>query len=287
MTCKCPLSNENAHFYCNKPPATYYISKNTGLIFQKQAPTIQAMKTYADAEYVSGVYQEYASATSLKYETFKRRAELIRKRVGSGRLLDVGCSCGFFLETSLQYGFDAYGIEFSKEAIALAKPEIRKRISCGDVNKWQPDKGDKFDVIVAFDIIEHTQDPLQFLCNLRQMLSNNGWLIVTTPDTGHFLRYLMRSHWPMLQPLQHTYLFSKKALHKALEITGFRHIHIQNADKTLSLDYLMNQLKANNPLLSKIYRTFSLLLPESLRNKAFSVNIGEMLSFSQNSELKS
>ena len=165
--------------------------------------------------------------------------------------------------------------------------------------------------------------------------------MLATPDTGHFLRYLMRSHWPMLQPLQHMYLFSKKAMRKALEITGFNNIFIQNANKTLSLQYLMGQVKMNNPLLAKMYsafqqfpleifplgklqgpsrtlglfRTFqgpqlplmkgifhralrvhsqqdlqreqlsalSLLLPQAIRRKPFSVNIGEMLVFCRKS----
>ena len=287
MTHKCPLSDETAYFYCSKPPSTYYISKQTGLIFQDEMPHVHDMKEYADAEYSSGLYKDYVSAVALKYATFKKRAELIRQRIGSGRLLDVGCSSGFFLETALQYGFDAHGIEFSKVAIALAKPEIRERITHGDINAWTGDYKQKFDVIVAFDIIEHAQNPLHFLQNLRKMLSPEGWLVITTPDTGHFLRYLMRSHWPMLQPLQHTYLFSKKAMRRTLDITGFTNIHVQNANKTLSLEYLMGQIRLNNPLLSKIYRTFSLLLPKAIQKKPFSVNIGEMFVFSQNSNLKS
>lgn len=283
---ECPLTKQPTKIYCEKPPATYYVSKQIGLIFQGEPPSVEKMQSYAEKEYSTGVYQKYVDAAPLKKEMFRKRISPIQQRIKGGRLLDVGCSSGFFLETALESGFDAFGIEFSKEAIAQAKPEIQKRITCADVNEWVREKKQTFDVIVAFDLIEHTQDPLLFLQNLKKMLSPNGWIVISTPDIGHFLRYLMRSHWPMLQPLQHTYLFSKKAMLKAFEMTGLENIHIQNATKTLSLDYLMGQIQQNNPLLSKLYRLLSRLLPKKLMLKPFSVNIGEMLAFAQNTPTK-
>ena len=120
----------------------------------------------------------------------------------------MGCACGFFIEAALKHGFDAYGIEFSKEAVAIAREEIRSRITVGDVNLRREREEDRFDAVVAFEIIEHTQNPIKFLEEIRQILRPGGWLMLATPDTGHFLRYLMGCRWPMLQPMQHTYLFT-------------------------------------------------------------------------------
>jgi SAM-dependent methyltransferase len=240
------------------------------------------MTQYADAEYEFGLYRDYARASSLKYETFKRRIQLISRIATGSRLLDVGCSSGFFIEIALQHGFDAYGIEISKNAIALAKEKIRARITNGDVNLL-PERGEKgFDIIVAFDIIEHTQDPLKFLKNMREILSPKGWLVLATPDTGHFLRYLMGCRWPMLQPMQHTYLFSKRAMRKALELAGYDQIRIQRGEKRMSLEYLMGQIRIYTPLLAKAYKVISRLLPITMREKSFSINIGEMLVFCRN-----
>ena len=281
-TLKCPLSCWIAHFYCHKPPVDYYICKEVGLIFQKVRPSTYEMTQYADAEYEFGLYRDYARASSLKYETFKRRIQLISRIATGSRLLDVGCSSGFFIEIALQHGFDAYGIEISKNAIALAKEKIRARITNGDVNLL-PERGEKgFDIIVAFDIIEHTQDPLKFLKNMREILSPKGWLVLATPDTGHFLRYLMGCRWPMLQPMQHTYLFSKRAMRKALELAGYDQIRIQRGEKRMSLEYLMGQIRIYTPLLAKAYKVISRLLPITMREKSFSINIGEMLVFCRN-----
>jgi len=215
-TLKCPLDCGTARFYCHLPPADYYIC-DMGVIFQERPPSSCEMAEYADAEYESGLYREYVGAAPLKYETFRRRMGLIAKYVTGGRLLDVGCSSGFFIEIALEHGFDAYGVEFSKQAIGMAKREIRERITHGDVNLVGERGGEKFDLIVAFDIIEHTQDPIKVLQDMRKILSPEGWLVLTTPNTDHFLRYLMGSRWPMLEPLQHTFLFSKRAMRRVLE----------------------------------------------------------------------
>jgi len=68
-------------------------------------------------------------------------------------------------------------------------------------------------------------------------------------------------------------------MRKTLEMAGYENIQIQNAHKTLTLEYLMGQIRVYNPWLAKTYRAFSLLLPRAIRAKPFSVNIGEMLVF--------
>ncbi|MGI9114532.1 MAG: hypothetical protein DLM52_00140 [Chthoniobacterales bacterium] len=278
----CPVTGEEARFYCPKPPVDYYITGESGLIFVKEPPPLKAMAAYANEQYSAGLYRGYVRAADLKRATFERRIRLLRRLgLSGGRLLDVGCGCGFFLETALAHGFDATGVEFSSEAIALARSDVRECIVQGDVNALALRNDSAFDVIVAFDIIEHTQDPLKFLNDLRSLLRPGAWLALSTPDTGHFLRYLMRSHWPMLQPLQHTYLFSKGAMRNALQRCGYSNIRIENATKMLSADYLIEQVSEYNPLLQRLYRGVSPIVPPRLRKKAWQVNIGEMLVFAQ------
>jgi len=281
LTEQCPISGNAAKFYCQKPPAEYYITEGLGLIYQKDVPTVAQMAAYADTQYAAGAYKNYAGAASLKIDTFRRRIRLLKELGARGRLLDVGCACGFFIEAALENDFDAYGIEFSKEAVALAKPEIQKRITIGDVNALREQGGGQFDVVVAFDIIEHTQNPVEFLKEIGQVLRPGGWLMLATPDTGHFLRYVMGSHWPMLQPMQHTYLFSKPAMKLALEKAGYENVGVRNADKSLTMDYLLDQLRLYNPLITGAYRVISPLIPRALRQKSFAVNIGELLAYAQ------
>src|SRR5258708_32368157 len=98
----------------------------------------------------------------------------------------------------------------------MAQPGVRGRIVNGDVNVLLSQSERRYDVVTAFDILEHTYAPVRFMQEIKQILAPGGLLVLTTPDTGHFLRFLMGKRWPMLQPMQHTVLFSRKRITEVL-----------------------------------------------------------------------
>jgi len=133
-------------------------------------------------------------------------------------------------------------------------------------------------VVSAFDLIEHVPDPLAFLRRCAHRLKPGGVLLISTPDTGHFLRPLMRSRWPMLQPMQHLFLFSRSALDRALRTEGFDQVEVETAYKTVSIEYLIDQIKPLNPVLSRALDVLCRAAPTSVLRKYRRINIGEMLS---------
>src|SRR6185436_19319977 len=134
-TVLCPINGLPARPYCRKDNAQYYLEPTSGTIFQAEMPSVGAMNKYADNEYSSGAYQEYAKSRDLKIATARPRLAQIKRRVPGTRLLDVGCATGFFMEAAADEGFDVRGVEFSTVAISLARPDIRGRIVRGDVNE--------------------------------------------------------------------------------------------------------------------------------------------------------
>jgi cyclopropane fatty-acyl-phospholipid synthase-like methyltransferase len=239
------------------------------------------MNRYADQEYSSGAYKKYAESRDLKIATARPRLAAIKSLATGRRLLDVGCGTGFFLELAAAEGFVAYGIEFSNVAISLARDDIRANIICGDVNSLLKQGTDKFDVVTAFDIIEHVQHPVQFLEDIREVLVPGGLLVLSTPDTEHFLRYLMRSKWPMLQPMQHTVLFSRRSIAALLECCRFVEVKVEPTHKNLTLDYLGDQFIETNPNVHRFCRYLRCFLPSALRSRAFRINIGEFVAYAR------
>jgi SAM-dependent methyltransferase len=262
--------------YCTKDRAQYRICGSCGLIFQHPLPTRSAMIEYADTQYASGAYRDYVDSRPMKIRHFEDRLADFGDRVTPGRLLDIGCSCGYFLEVAAAHGFDVRGIEFSPNAIAAAAPSIRSRIFEGSLENL-PDEG-LFDVVSAFDLIEHVPDPRGFLRDCARRLKPGGVLLISTPDTDHFLRRLMASRWPMLQPMQHLYLFSHRAMTQALTSQGFEAVDVRPAYKTLRADYLIDQIKSLNPMLSATLRAVSTVVPASTLGRYRRFNIGEILA---------
>ena len=201
-----------------KEAAHYWECQPCQLLFQHPLPDAGGMREFADAEYSAGVYRDYVAARELKCRT---SAIGWPDPGGWARLLDVGCACGYLIDVALEAGYDAYGVEFSGAAAAQASLPARARIVVGSVEAMARQRLGEFDVITAFDIIEHTQDPVAFLGELRELLRPGGSLLLTTPDVLHPLRWVMGARWPMLQPLQHTFLFSRLSMRMALERAGF------------------------------------------------------------------
>ncbi len=278
---RCPICSEPSSYYCRKEPADYFKCRRCATMFQSPLPTIEQMRNYVDKEYSAGVYREYVRAADLKRLTFRDRARAIKKRYGTGRLLDVGASCGYFIDAALDEGFDAYGVELSPEAVRSASGRARERLTVGDVNQLIAKSTEPFDIITAFDIVEHTLDPHRFLQNLVSVSHAGTALVMSTPDTRHFISRIMRHSWPMLQPHQHTVLFSRESLRTLLEKCQFYDIEIISAFKVLTPDYLAGQISVHNPLLTKMYGVIRSVLPPGARNAQVRVNISEIMSFSR------
>lgn len=280
----CPICNHEASFYCTKDRANYFRCNFCGSIFQQPLPTLDEMMDYANTEYSGGLYKDYLDANELKYATFEYRLnkviEAFRKqnRLGmSPRILDVGCSNGRFIEVATRNGIDAWGVELSENAIAAAAPDTRARIYHGDANKIESMGIEKFNIVTAFDLIEHLFDPISFLNSLSKIVAKNGILVMTTPDASSFFRSAMGKNWSMLQPFQHTILLSRKASKILMQKTSYTNISVTDTKKIFTLDYLFGQLRGPNPNLFEIYNNAKKILPRFVRENKIRVDIGEMM----------
>jgi SAM-dependent methyltransferase len=265
------------HAY-DKPPAAYWRCTACGFIFQHPLPSPEAFVSYAETEYQGGLYSDYVRAREMKLEHFRQRLAQVGPDPRPGRLLDIGCSCGYFMEVAQASGYAVQGLEFSKSAIAAAADSVRPHIECAHVEELANAGGERFDLITAFDIIEHLTDPMALLCQARRLLAPKARLVISTPDAGHWLRPIMGSRWPMLQPMQHVSLFSGPALKLALERAGYCQITVGPAYKVLSWDYLIGQLRTLNPVVHSMAGLGAKALPTSVATRWRAVNIGEILA---------
>jgi 2-polyprenyl-3-methyl-5-hydroxy-6-metoxy-1,4-benzoquinol methylase len=281
----CPICKESkTKKYDVKDRATYFRCIQCGTIFQHPLPTLQEMMDYANTQYDSGVYKDYLKADDIKYDTFRYRLgkvlDMLKAKnpsITSPRILDVGCSNGRFIEVALDKGLDAWGLEFSESAIAAAADSVRSRIYHGDANDLVNLGVGKFDVVTAFDLIEHLFDPVAFLNSLRTVLAENGLVVFTTPDSDSLYRLAMGGYWPMLQPFQHTILLSRKSAAILLKTSKYNPITISTTHKVFTLDYLFGQLQAPTPPIYHAYTKSKWIIPTSLRERKMQIGIGEMI----------
>ena len=105
------------------------------------------------------------------------------------RVLEFGCGPGSITRVlSKECGCQVTGMEFDPKAIQLAKPYCVALIQADLNSKDWPkliDTLEKFDVVVAADVLEHLYDPWETLKRMSSFINTNGYLVISIPHVGH------------------------------------------------------------------------------------------------------
>lgn len=107
--------------------------------------------------------------------------QIARLRLPRGaRILEVGCGAGGNLAMLGRFG-TVCGVEPDDESRAYAAERSGADIRPGLLPDGLPDFGDGFDLVAAFDVVEHVDDDLGAVAALGRLLRPGGYLITTVP----------------------------------------------------------------------------------------------------------
>jgi len=95
-----------------------------------------------------------------------------------GIVLDVGCGAAYYISLLSKRGFPVIGIDISKEAIKIAKNNVKKGdfILCD--GHFLPFKSEVFDYIISFDVMEHVRRPIKVLREIKTVIKSGGNIIL-------------------------------------------------------------------------------------------------------------
>ena len=102
------------------------------------------------------------------------------------RWLDVGCAYGFLVEQAEEYGIQAIGTDISAYALRQYPP-VRDRLVQAEAS-CLPFPDGSLDVVSAFDLLEHLDDPVRAIRESKRILCHSGLLFLSTPDPCTFDR---------------------------------------------------------------------------------------------------
>lgn len=135
--------------------------------------------------------------------------------VRGGKVLDVGCSGGFFLSKFSPRHWDRYGVEISADAAEYARKHFDIPVRIGNVVEL--DFEDQFDLVMLRGTIEHIRVPMSILKKCSELLRIGGYLFITaTPAGDSFAFDVYREKWHLFTPLEHIHFFSVKLLSRIL-----------------------------------------------------------------------
>src|SRR5256885_2212518 len=143
-------------------------------------------------------------------------------------LLDVGCGHGFMVDIwrtvmdASAAGCDT-GSAAERGAALFAAPIYRGSLDvCPELH------AQRFDIVYACEVIEHVDDPDQFVTAAAGFLQPDGVLVLTTPNAD----FAMRDNepatvWSALSPGYHAFLFTAEGLRQLLQRHGYAHIEVR------------------------------------------------------------
>jgi dolichol-phosphate mannosyltransferase len=158
-----------------------------------------------------------------------------------GRVLDIGCYLGVFLDVARQRGWQTAGVEPSAWAAERTKERGHEVINAPLRLSHLP--AESFDLVTLWDVIEHLHDPLGQLREIHSLVRPGGIFALTTMDTGALYAKMCGRRWPWYMRM-HLYYFTRGALAQILEKAGFEVLEITRAKRIVSLRYFLEKAAA-------------------------------------------
>jgi SAM-dependent methyltransferase len=182
------------------------------------------LHSYYTEDYFSGArgdgYVDYRGSEPVLRREFARTVQFIRGFRKDGRLLEIGCAYGFFLEEARGF-YDVAGLEIADAAVAFCRDRGLFVIK-GVAEESVLAQFGMIDAIVLLDVIEHLPDPRSTLALCRQHLNPGGVIVITTGDFASFYARLAGRNWRLMTPPQHLWFFTPRSIRRLSHSLGFK-----------------------------------------------------------------
>ena len=148
----------------------------------------------------------------------------IEKRIPKGKILDVGCSNGYFL--NLMEWWERQGIEISEIFSKEARLNPQNSIYTGSLATYPMREG-YFDVISLQDVFDHFINPYESLKKCSDMLKPNGLIIIKVHNISCLYAKLTGAKFYAILPPYHTLYYNKKSLGYILNRVNLKVIDVK------------------------------------------------------------
>jgi 2-polyprenyl-3-methyl-5-hydroxy-6-metoxy-1,4-benzoquinol methylase len=220
-------------------------------------------------------YYDYLGERLHKQEKYKTILRTIRRYLEEGGvtsrdLLDIGCGYGFFLDSSVDFGFTPTGLEYNAYAIDQLRSRYAFTVLQVNGTIEGPFPAESFACVAVLDTIEHLRDPFGALDSIRAMLRPKGIVAISTMDSTSFMSRLMGSRLEDFRRInEHLYFFDRRTIRSILDAKGFDVLEIKSIGHTFEAGLLFSRISASLPIFRPLASLVRVLRLEHL---TFSLN---------------
>lgn len=178
---------------------------------------------------------------------------------GKQRFLDVGAGEGWAMKFFSNLGWECVGLDFSEYGCEANNPDQKNLLITGDIFENLKElikKGEKYDLILLDNVLEHVLDPKELLESLHRIIENNGVLIVEVPNDFSVLQqhlfkkeHISKQFWVVVP--DHLHYFNKNGLAALASDAGWLASKVIS-DYPIDFNLLnINTNYVNNPAVGK------------------------------------
>ena len=181
----------------------------------------RTMDTLSDAEFDGNSVLKFLH----EHLVIKKEINNVKRVLNKNEpaLLDIGCGTGWTTSIWQKHGFRVTGLEPSQQRCEFAKENYMVNIVNGHLEELDSEK--KFDIIVLRHVLEHIEEPGEFISEVSGHLNENGLILITIPNINSIGRYLFKENWEWVLPW-HLHFYFPKTLKALVQKCGFECVRV-------------------------------------------------------------
>lgn len=125
------------------------------------------------------------------------------------KILEVGSGLGYFTYSLKKDGYNIQGLDISQEAVNEANLKYGNLYICDYLHHFAELNIESYDLVIMTEVIEHFNEPKEFVVSINKLLKPNGVLVFTTPNKSFYPKYVS---WYTDAPPVHCWWFSEKSI---------------------------------------------------------------------------
>ena len=166
---------------------------------------------------VSGIFDSiYGLVRTYQLNKKKKLIEKYYNKT-NGKVLDIGCGAGDFLQYMKENHWNINGVDTSNKARKIANKKLNIKVM--DPQYWINNK-EKYDVITCWHSLEHVHEPWVYLDKIKKSLTQDGFVIVALPNYQSTDAKIYKEFWAAYDTPRHLYHFTIKSMDKIIKPHG-------------------------------------------------------------------
>lgn len=209
-----------------------FLDEELDMLITSPQPKISDLGKYYESEnYISHTDSKQSLIDKIyqlvKKYTVSKKVNLIDNLVDfelkEKRLLDIGCGTGDFLSIAQMNNWKVNGVEPNPNARIISESKTKLKIY---TNILELDSV-KYDVITLWHVLEHIPNLFEYISQLKNLLSDNGTLIIAVPNFKSYDAQYYGNLWAAYDVPRHLWHFSKTSISRLFKKENMKVVKVK------------------------------------------------------------